>query len=227
MKIRFYLRKMTQTFCVYFEFRNSAGTIRLRTSTGFVVKSKKDWDSKKERLKIPSSVYGTSEINDKLMEGLYNFKKAMKSIDENNASETEIKNLMLQVFDKLPLEKRKVEQKNKAKTNLIDYYNWFLNYYATNNSPYSRRPLSKASLKTYKTGLSRLEEYISERGLKKFSFNDCNRVFYDDFISFLTGRNYSNNYIGTIIQKLKTVLNSSYDEGIHNNAEFKKVILQN
>lgn len=77
-------------------------------------------------------------------------------------------------------------------------------------------------MKTYKTGLSRLQEYIENRKLKKYSFNDCNRDFYNDYILYLTSLNYSKNYVGTIIQKIKTILGFAYEEGIHNNTEFKK-----
>ncbi len=222
MKIRFYLRKITQTYCIYFEFRNSAGTIRLRTSTGFFISNKKDWDSKNQRLKIPSAVFGATEINNKLIDGMYKFNKSMNGINENESSEAIIKKLMLSAFDKLSVEEKRKEQEFKSKHNLIDYYDWYLEYYAKHNSPFTKKVLSPASLKTYKTGLSRLKEYIAARKLKSFSFNDCNREFYDDYIAYLTDCNYSKNYIGTIIQKLKTILGFAFDEGVHQNTEFKK-----
>ena len=81
------------------------------------------------------------------------------------------------------------------------------------------------TVKTYKTGLSRLQEYNDDRKLRKFTFNDCNPEFYNDYISYLTEKNYSKNYIGTIIQKLITILGYAYDEGLHNNVEFKKSYL--
>jgi integrase len=222
MKIRFYLRKTTQNYCIYFEFRNSAGTIRLRTSTGFYLVNKKDWDSKHQRIKIPSAVFGAVQINSKLIDGMYKFNKSMDGINENDCSESLIKKLMLSAFDKLSVEEKRKEQEFKSKHNLIDYYVWYLDYYSKHNSPFTKKALSPASLKTYKTGLSRLKEYIAARKLKSFSFNDCNREFYDDYIDFLTKRNYSNNYIGTIIQKLKTILGFAFDEGVHKNIEFKK-----
>lgn len=222
MKVRFYLRKVTEFYWIYFEFRNSAGTIRLRTSTGFFVSKKKDWDAKNQRLKIPSTVYGASQINSKLIDGMYKFNKSMNSINENESSEAIIKKLMLSAFDKLSIEEKKKEQEFKTKRNIIDYYEWYLNYYSIHNSPFTKKALSASSLKTYKTGLTRLKEYIADRKLKSFSFNDCNRDFYDDYIAFLTARNYSKNYIGTIIQKLKTILGFAFDEGVHQNTEFKK-----
>ncbi|PKP14716.1 MAG: hypothetical protein CVU07_13440, partial [Bacteroidetes bacterium HGW-Bacteroidetes-23] len=220
MKIRFYLRKSTNSYSIIFEFRNSNDNIRLRTSTGFSVKNSKEWDSKKERIKIPSSVYGATSINSKLSEALYKFEKLISTIEEQNISEDIIKEIMLDVFSKTPNNKKTVEQGERK--DLINYYLWFLDYYSVHNSPFSKKKLAQSTLKTYKTGLSRLQEYIESRKLKRFSFNDCNREFYNDYILYLTSLNYSKNYVGTIIQKLKTILGFAYDEGIHNNNEFKK-----
>ncbi len=219
MKIRFYLRKSTKSYSINFEYRNSNGNIRLRTSTGFTILNLKEWDSKKERLKLPSSVLGAADINMKLSESLIKFNKSILSIDENNLSEMMALKIMNDAFGK------KVEISNDStapKQNLIDYYEWFLVYYSKNNSPYTKKILTVGTIKTYKTGLSRLKEYIANRKLKKFSFNDCNREFYNDYIRYLTDKNYSKNYIGTIIQKLKTILGFAYDEGVHNNSEYKK-----
>lgn len=222
MKIRFYLRKSTKKYSIYFEYRSTNGNIRLRTSTNHVIHNPKDWDSKRERLKLPSLVYGAAEINTKLAESLFKFNKKMNELDENAASELVIQKIMLDAFGKTSMEDKIKEKEAKSKSNLITYYLWFLDYYSIHNSPYTKKRLSKSTLKTYKTGLTRLQEYIENRKLKRFSFNDCNRDFYNDYIAYLTAQNYSKNYVGTIIQKLKTILGFAYDEGIHNNIEFKK-----
>jgi integrase len=222
MKIRFYLRKSTKSYSINFEFRNSLGNIRLRTSTGYSIYNLKEWDNKKERIKIPSSVFGATQINTKLSEALFKFNKSMESIDENNTSENIVNKIMLNAFGKSSLADKIKEKEESTKSNLINYYLWFLEYYSIHNSPFTKKRLSPATLKTYKTGLARLQEYIFDRRLKNFSFNDCNREFYNDYIAYLYSKNYSTNYVGTIIQKLKTILGFAYDEGMHKNNEFKK-----
>lgn len=218
MKIRFYLRKSTKNYSINFEFRSSNGNIRLRTSTGFIVQNSKQWDAKKERLKIPSSILGAADINLKLSESIYKFNKSLSNFDENSFSETMIQNLMNEAFGK----KTEKELQIGSKKNLIEYYEWFLEYYSVNNSPYTKKALTKGTLTTYKSALTRLENYIYDRKLKRFSFNDCNREFYNDYVSFLTSKNYSLNYVGTMIQKLKTIIGFAFDEGIHSNTEFRK-----
>lgn len=222
MKIRFYLRKSTKKYSINFEYRNSNGSIRLRTSTGYMIQNSKEWDSRKERLKIPSSVFGAADINTKLSEAMYKFNKSISAIDETDISEGIVQKIMLDAFGKTSVADKEKAKVESYKSNLISYYTWFLDYYSVHNSPYTKKKLGQGTLKTYKTGLSRLQEYIEDRKLKKFSFNDCNREFYNDYVLYLSSLNYSKNYLGTIIQKLKTILGYAYEEGIHNNNEFKK-----
>ncbi len=63
---------------------------------------------------------------------------------------------------------------------------------------------------------------MKSRNLKTLYFDDINRKFYNDFISFLNDKKYSKNYTGTVIQKIKTVMGYALDEGKHTNLEFKK-----
>ncbi|WP_162126060.1 tyrosine-type recombinase/integrase [Flavobacterium phycosphaerae] len=220
MKTRFYLRKGTKSYSINFEYRNSYGNIRLRTSTGFTILNPKEWDAKKERLKLPSSVLNAANINLNLSAAIFKFNKSIMYINEDELSEIHAQKIMYVAFGKS--NNIYTEKTNFTKRNLIEYYEWFLDYYSMNNSPYTNKNLTLGTIKTYRTGLSRLQEYIEDRKLKSFSFNDCNRDFYNDYISYLTAKNYSKNYIGTIIQKLKTVLGYAFDEGIHSNVEFKK-----
>ena len=222
MKIRFYLRKSTKKYSINFEYRSSNGSIRYRTSTGYMIQNSKEWDNKKERLKIPSSVFGAADINTKLSEAIYKVNKSISVTDELNISESDVQKIVFNAFGKVSVAEKEKVKTESVKNNLISYYKWFLEYYSIHNSPYTKKKLAKGTLKTYKTGLSRLEEYIEDRKLNNFSFKDCNRDFYNDYILYLTSLNYSKNYVGTIIQKLKTILGFAYEEGIHSNNEFKK-----
>ncbi len=225
MKTRFYLRKGTKSNSINFEYRNANGNIRLRTSTGFTILNPKEWDGKKERLKLPSSVLNAADINLNLSAANFKFNKSIMEINEDELSEMLVQKIMNVTFGKSNSIHN--EKAISTKRTLIQYYEWFLDFYSKNNSPYTNKNLTPGTVTTYRTGLSRLQEYIDlrfEPGLyyTSFSFNDCNREFYNDYISYLTAKNYSKNYIGTIIQKLKTVLGYAFDEGVHTNIEFKK-----
>lgn len=220
MKTRFYLRRSIKSYSINFEYRNANGNIRLRTSTGFTILNPKEWDTKKERLKLPSSVLNAADINLNLSAAIFKFNKSIMEINEDELSEMHVQKIMNVTFGKSNGIHN--EKTISTKRTLIQYYEWFLDFYSKNNSPYTNKNLTPGTITTYRTGLSRLQEYIDNRKLKSFSFNDCNREFYNDYISYLTAKNYSKNYIGTIIQKLKTVLGYAFDEGAHTNIEFKK-----
>ncbi len=54
------------------------------------------------------------------------------------------------------------------------------------------------------------------------NFDDINMDIYHDFINYLTEQNLKNNTIGNKIKLLKAILSKSYDEGLHDNIDFKK-----
>jgi integrase len=107
-------------------------------------------------------------------------------------------------------------------SDFLQYYDWFLDFYSLNNSPYTKKPLTSGTLRTLKNSRTMLKNYIDEKKLKTLYFDDINRQFYNDFVMFLNKNKYSKNYIGTIIQKIKTVMGYAYEEGKHTNLEYKK-----
>lgn len=229
MKTKFQLRKGSKKSTINYEFRNGTH-VKFRASTGFIINSEKDWDSNRQRMKIPSSSVNAKLINSKLseFENLFNdllFRKNEKSILTD-----EIKTIFNEVFgfrgDKKSIKQNKVFQENTTKedgvNDFISYYEWFLTFYSKNNSPYSKRVLTKGTIRTLKSTLSVLKKYRDSKKLKTIYFDDINRNFHSDFISYLNNQKYSKNYTGTVIQKIKTVMGYALDEGKHSNLEFKK-----
>ncbi len=56
---------------------------------------------------------------------------------------------------------------------------------------------------------------------RQLNFDDINNSFYNDFINYLTSKNYKTNTIGNKIKYLKTILSESHNEGLHSNTTFK------
>ena len=84
MKTKFQLRKGSKKSTINYEFRNGTH-VKFRASTGFIINSEKDWDSNRQRMKLPSSSVNAKLINSKLseFENLFNdllFRKNEKSI---------------------------------------------------------------------------------------------------------------------------------------------------
>ncbi len=227
MKTKFYLRNGSKKSTLNFEFRNGTN-IKFRTSTGFSVNSQKDWDSVRQKMKLPSTTPNAILINSKLSEFDNLLSKLYLNISENKITRESIKEIFNKVFDingtsvsKFQNDCFKVDTEIMNK-DFIAYYHWFLQFYSKNNSPYSKRIMTVGTLKTLKNTLSIIKKYLKERNLETLYFDDINRTFYNDFVSYLNQKEYTKNYVGTVIQKVKTVMGYALDEGKHSNLEFKK-----
>jgi len=216
MVTKFCLRKTAKNYAIYFEFRDGVKT-RLRLATGFFIRNKNDWDTKNEKIKIPSSTSNAKDINIKLADVLLNFTKELYLNYSTGFGEYEASIL----FNKL-IGNTKEPEVEKKTIDLIAYYKWFRVYYAENNSPYSKKVLKPGTIRTFNSAFNLIESYMDERKIKALYFNTIDREFYYDFLRYLTDKKFSKNYIGTVIQKLKTVMGYAFDENKHTNLEFKK-----
>lgn len=228
MKTKFYLRKGTQKMSITFEFRNGVKT-KFRASTGFILRNEKEWDSVKQKIKLPSSTPNASLINAKLSElnssidklsyemgsGLVTLEKVSFVFDSIFGTTKTINNNANSCF-------LKQKEENGTDNDFLAYYDWFLDFYSRNNSPYTKKVLTAGTLRTLKNSRTMIKNYIEGKKLKTLYFDDINRQFYNDFVMFLNKKKYSKNYIGTIIQKIKTVMGYAYEEGMHTNLEYKK-----
>jgi integrase len=232
MKTKFYLRKGTQKSTINFEYRNGID-IKFRASTGFVLNNDCDWDSSKQKMKLPSSTVNANLINLKLSEFQTMLNDLIYREGDKFVKQDSVKILFYDVFGitSSPIPKDKTHNKmfqtkpndiEENKSDFITYYEWFLDFYSKNNSPYSKRILTDGTLKTFRNSLSLIRKYQENRKLKTIYFDDINRVFYNDFMSYLNEMNYSKNYLGTVIQKIKTIMGYSFDEGKHTNQEYRK-----
>lgn len=230
MKTKFYLRKGSKKSTINFEFRNGTQT-KFRASTNFVINSDKDWDSNKQKMKLPSTTFNAKLINSKLSEFDNLLDDLLYKENEKYIGIDSIKDIFTKVFEvngKSVLKfqndcfKEEIETGNSSKDFLL-YFEWFLDFYSKNNSPYSKKILTKGTLITLRSSMNVIKGFVQYKNLKKLYFDDINRNFYNDFINYLTNeKKYTKNYIGTIIQKLKTVMGYAYEEGKHSNLEFKK-----
>lgn len=213
---------------INFEFRNGVKT-KFRASTGFFLRNEKEWDCVKQKIKLPSSTPNASHINAKLSELnssidklFYEFGNGAVTLDKisfafdtvfgTSKSTSNVKNTYF-------LDDNMVCETNN---DFLAYYDWVLDFYSKNSSPFGKKALSSGTIKTMKNSLSVLNKYVESKNLRTLYFDDIKRSFYYDFLSYLNGKNYSLNYVGTIIQKIKTVMSYAYEDDRHSNLEFKK-----
>lgn len=230
MKWKFYLRKGSQKSTIQFEFRNGKNS-RFRPSTNFVINSNNDWDLKKQRMKLLSSTSNANLINSKLSEFENLLNDLLYKENEKYIGIDSIREIFSKVFEVSGKSESKfknecfnsnIEVGDESK-DFIKYYDWFLVFYSKNNSPYSKKILTKGTLTTLRSALNVVKGFMEYKKIKTLYFDDINRKFYNEYIDYLTNeKKYTKNYIGTVIQKLKTVMGYAYDEDRHTNLECKK-----
>lgn len=228
MKSKFYLRKGSEKSIIQFEFRNGKNS-RFRASTNFVINSDDDWEYDKQKMKSPSSTINSSLINIKLSEFNMLLNDLIYRENEKYIGIDSVREIFTKVFEVKGKSKYKNEcfisnpEVGDESKDFIKYYEWFLVFYSKNNSPYSKKTLTKGTLTTLKSALNVVKQFMAYKKIKTLYFDDINRKFYNEILDFLTNeKKYSKNYIGTVIQKLKTVMGYAYDEDKHTNLEYKK-----
>lgn len=221
MNLKFKLRKGKKTNTILLDFRFGR-EIRVRYSTNLKIKkgSEKYWDNSKGRIKIPNDIINYGYINDTLKNYEQGIEIAItellnsNKLTQNNCTKEIIK--VLGISD----ETEKIDK--SLSNNVVEYFEWFLDYYSINNSPFTRKPLDAGTLRTYKNSKKFLVKYLNHKNIKTFYFEDIDKKFYNDYVNYAKSKGYSRNYIGTNIQKLKTIIGHAFENNVHNNEEYKK-----
>jgi len=220
----FKIRKGKNKSIIYLQVQKGRD-FRLRQSTSIYIKNEslKFWDIKKERIKNLSNIPEAEYINGKLTEISKSVNdKILQLYKQRKLDKLSCKKVINEVLGSK--EKNKKDEKNNEGQSkvVLEYFNWYLEYYKTNNSSYSNKPLTLGTLKTYKNSRNYLVRFLKKNNIKNFCFEDIDESFYNKFIQFGYAKGYSRNYIGTTIQKLKTIIGHAYENKIHHNTEFKR-----
>jgi integrase len=221
MQTTFKLRKGKKKNTILLDFRHGRNIrVRYSTSQDFNLGSEKYWDSKKGRIKSPNDIKNFQFINQQLREIENEIERDIASLErQNKLSQLSCQSAIKQI---LKIEQQNPEEEKHKSGLVLDYFNWYLEYYKTNNSSYSNKPLTLGTLKTYKNSRNYLVRFLKKNNIKNFCFEDIDESFYNKFIQFGYEKGYSRNYIGTTIQKLKTIIGHAYENKIHHNNEFKR-----
>lgn len=221
MRANFKLRKGIKINTILLDLRFGR-EIRVRYSTNLTIKkgSEKYWDKSKCRIKIPNDILDYELINNELRQYENEIENSINNLTINGKLSQ--KNLEQAVRDVFNINKTEVNQNGKNSNLILKYFDWYIEFYSKNNSPFTNSNLNAGTLKTYKNCKNYLENYMKSKKIKKLVFEDMNEDFYYAFIEYGHKNGYSKNYIGSMIQKLKTIIRSAYENKVHNNNEYSK-----
>lgn len=225
MKSKFYIRKGKQKITINFEYRNEF--FRYRSSTPFQINDAKSWDNKRTKIKIPSNQPNASDINDKLELILSKFDKYLIENNLfNDITMSECKKLYIRILNEVlgvdKSDKVKKTSENKKEYDVISYFDFYIENFTKVPCLSTKKLIKKDSMKSYQSTKNKLLEFMKQKGISQLNFDDINRTFYYDFLTFLFEKDHCTNYIGTMIQKIKTIMKSSLEFEYHTNVEFQK-----
>ncbi|BFP41175.1 site-specific integrase [Flavobacteriaceae bacterium GF1] len=188
----------------------------MRYSTGWKVQNEKNWDKAKQRVKNVVSEPRSMPINEEINKLEVFF---LDKYFELKKSNIEITNNSLRNELDIYLKKKKSKKNLSSYRSLLECYEFYYDHFAKNPLPTTKSSLSEGTVKSYKTSMKLIRQFNDEE--YAINYDRITLSFYYDYLEFLRGKNYSNNYISKQIKNLKTIMNFAWEHKYHNNLEFK------
>ncbi len=200
---------------IQIEFHYGKGN-RFRYGTGLTIQSIKNWDSNKMRIKNVIGEKHKTEINNelnKLQTGIENHYSKM-TLTEKLIVDNDILKEYCDVF----FNRNKPKAQNEVYLSFLDFFDWFIKHYKTHPSPSTGKPLSSGTRRTYTNAYNIFKRFNDE--VYNIDYDQITLTFYDDFLNWGYGQDFSSNYIGTQIKILKTILNSATEKKFNKNLDY-------
>lgn len=206
------------------QLKNSRGSIQLVHrfgrnkvvvySTGIKIDPIKHWNHRKQRVKLITAQKNAARTNRFLDEKSSEANKKLTELAFSNPNYSKVD--VIRIFDEL-FGKRK---KRNNFQNLLECYEWYFEHFSKNPTTSTQRPLSNGTARSFKRSFKIFKTFSLSKG--NLQYEDITMEFYEEFLDYLRGYDYSNNYIANHIKNLKTIMNYALLRGYHNNLTFKR-----
>lgn len=205
-------KETTQNIYIHFNYGRKK---QYRYATGLSIKKASHWDNQNNAVKNVIAEPDSNNINADLAELLTFSRQLLRDLEKG---EVPVDNRLI----KERINEWKSEAGEKKEINhLTDHYRWFIEYYKNKPRPSTGRPLAESTLKPYKNTLRILKDYEKYLG-GRLAFQHINLAFHSEFIHWLQGKNFTDNYIGTQIKNIKTVMHDAFERGLNRNMDYQK-----
>ncbi len=202
----------TQNIYIHFNYGRKK---QYRYATGLSIKKAAHWDEQNNAVKNVLAEPDSSNINADLAELLTFSRQLLRDLEKEDIP-----------IDNRILKQRINQWKNKSGNKkevafLTNHYKWFTEYYKSKPRPSTGKPLAKSTLKPYNNTLRILEDYEEHIG-GRLAFQHITLPFHSEFIQWLQDKGYTDNYIGTQIKNIKTVMHDAVERGLHKSLDYQK-----
>ena len=204
----------TQNIYIHFNYGRKK---QYRYATGLSIKKAEHWNPTTNSVKNIKAEPNSSNINTDLSKLLSYSTELLSNLEREDAI---IDNKLLK--DRINSFKLNGYSTSKQKIlSFTEFYDWFITYYTTKPRPSTQKPLAKSTLKPYNNTLRILKEFETSIG-RKLLFEHITLSFHSDFIQYLQDKDFTDNYIGTQIKNIKTVMNDAFERDFHKNLDYQK-----
>lgn len=122
--------------------------------------------------------------------------------------------------NKIKEEQQKAIEEVANKETLTQYIDRYISEIESNERLTSKHTTyAKGSIKAIKASLVQFKEF-QKKQKQEYDFDDIDLMFYKQYTTHLSKKEYKTNSIGKCIKVLKSVLSNAKDEHLHNNEEF-------
>ncbi|MFZ1610180.1 MAG: site-specific integrase, partial [Chitinophagales bacterium] len=179
----------------------------------------KNWNKITKRAKVNAKFPEHPEFNARLENISASIKTIYrKYINDGNPtpSTSELKKL-------LDSQLKTTNQKSKLKNNFLSFFEELIRQSeeSIRLNLKTGKPLSRDTIKTYKTVRKHIEEYAT-KSKKQIEFELIDLDFYIDFTEYLSkDKHLSTNSIGKTIKIIKLVMNEAKEHNLHTNTKYK------
>lgn len=199
---------------IYIHF-NYGHKKQYRYATGLSIKKIEHWNFDSNTVKNVKAEPESSNINAELADLLRDSSNLLRDLENG---EIPIDNLLIKQKIKQFKEDKKAPKETQY---FVDQYKWFVAYYSKKPRPTTQKPLAKSTLKPYNNTLRIIEDYEKLIGIK-LSFQHITLTFHTEFIQYLQEQEFSDNYIGTQIKNIKTVMHDAFERDLHKCLDYQK-----
>ena len=201
---------------IYIHF-NYGRKKQYRYATGLSIQKAEHWNSASNSVKNVKAEPESNNINTDLSKLLSYSIELLTNLEREGVI---IDNKLLK--DRMKEFKKNGYSTSKDKTlSFTEYYDWFIDYYTSKPRPSTQKPLAKSTLKPYNNTLRIIKEYEANIG-RKLMFDHITLSFHSDFIQYLQNQDFTDNYIGTQIKNIKTIMNDAFERDLHRNLDYQK-----
>ncbi|HTN09239.1 site-specific integrase [Agriterribacter sp.] len=213
MKIKFYLKrpKSTAATSIYALVNYNANSLKIYTKESIIPQH---WNASTNSARNTPKFKEHPEFNQRLNNIRSTINKVFLDFKNENGhaepSPAILKPLIEQAL-----------KKGSEKITFLDFFDDFVKRSSAGQrlNPRSKQPIRTGVAKGYKTTYNHLVEF-SKKADKKLDFDNIDLDFHHEFSKYLTAQDFSLNYIGTHIKRIKAVMADATRKKINTNMEY-------